>query len=191
MIKFDPFIHHRHSTRLNNYDYSQQGLYFITICCKDGFSFFGEIKEGEMYLSKIGEIAYNEWLKTELIRDNIKLYSFVIMPNHFHAIVEILYQNTTYTNKNTFGSPSNTIGSIVRGYKGATSHLVNDNNLWGNLPNLEFYRSSNSSVFTEKTPTLWQRNYHDHIIRNYDSFKKITDYIINNPKNWDKDCFYR
>ena len=83
------------------------------------------------------------------------------------------------------------MGSIVRGYKGATSHLVNDNNLWGNLPNLEFYRSSNSSVFTEKTPTLWQRNYHDHIIRNYDSFKKITDYIINNPKNWDKDCFYR
>jgi putative transposase len=96
MNKYNPHIHHRKSIRLKGYDYSQAGLYFITICCQDRACLFGEIIVGanairpEMKLNKYGEIAYNEWMKTPEIRNNVQLGEFVIMPNHIHGIIRLL-----------------------------------------------------------------------------------------------------
>jgi REP element-mobilizing transposase RayT len=89
MSKYHPDIHHRRSIRLRNYDYSQKGLYFITICVQNHECFFGNIVNGEMILNEMGKIAYNEWIKTPEIRPEIELGEFVVMPNHFHAIVNI------------------------------------------------------------------------------------------------------
>ncbi|MDB9543479.1 hypothetical protein PN472_10030 [Microcystis aeruginosa CS-1036] len=88
-MTFDPEKHHRRSIRLRNYDYSQPGAYFVTICTYQKQSWFGEIKNGQIYLNQLGKIVADEWLKTCKIRPNFKLDEWVIMPNHFHGIVII------------------------------------------------------------------------------------------------------
>jgi REP element-mobilizing transposase RayT len=191
-MTYNPDKHHRRSIRLKGYDYSQAGMYFITICCQDRICRFGQIvKTGddgrpEMILNEYGHIAFNEWLKTTEIRNNIELGEFVIMPNHIHGIIRITCRGESHspiennvlhspkgecnTNRgecNTpLRSPSQTIGAIVRGYKSSVTKQLG---LLG---------------FDGK---LWQRNYHEYIIRNENSYLKISEYIKNNPLNWDID----
>jgi REP element-mobilizing transposase RayT len=88
--KYNPNIHHRRSIRLKGYDYTQAGLYFITICCQDRACLFGKIENGEMILNNAGKMVETEWLKLRERFKNIELHEFVIMPNHFHAILEIV-----------------------------------------------------------------------------------------------------
>ncbi|MFC2188763.1 transposase [Fulvivirgaceae bacterium LMO-SS25] len=104
--KYNPKIHKRKSIRLKGYDYSQAGLYFITICCQDKLCRFGQVVNGEMVLNDFGLIAYNEWLKTPEIRPNVELGEFVIMPNHMHGIIHILYRDPS--RKGESHSPDNT-----------------------------------------------------------------------------------
>ena len=87
--QYNSQIHHRRTIRLNSYDYSQVGAYFITICTIHRECIFGEIVNGEMILNDFGQIAHDEWLKTTRIRPNITLDVFVIMPNHIHGIIII------------------------------------------------------------------------------------------------------
>ncbi len=89
-MKYNPDIHHRRSIRLKGYDYSQNGLYFITICTQNRYHLFGTITNDQMALNPIGKIAHDEWLKTESMRPNIRLHEFIVMPNHIHGIIEII-----------------------------------------------------------------------------------------------------
>ena len=89
-MTYDPFKHHRQTTRLKGFDYSMPGLYFITICTKNREYLFGDIKNGKMILNEFGEIAKHELLKSSNIRKELEIDCFVIMPNHVHAIVAIV-----------------------------------------------------------------------------------------------------
>lgn len=93
MNHYNPYIHHRRSVRLKDYDYSKEGLYFITICTKGRECLFGNIIEDSIILNDVGVIILKEWFNTEKVRKNIVLHDFVIMPNHIHCIIEILYNN--------------------------------------------------------------------------------------------------
>lgn len=170
------------STRLQGYDYSQNGMYFLTICTKDREHFFGEIENEIMNLSDIGKIIREEWLKTSVIRPNVILDEWIIMPNHLHAIIEIKNQSSgdaltqgrdalqcvstgDEEYKNKFGSQTNNLSSIIRGFKGIVTKRVR-------MCGLDFH---------------WQSRFYDHIIRNYESLNKIREYIITNPKMWERD----
>ncbi len=85
----------RKTIRLQSYDYASPGYYFVTICTKEKDHLFGEIRNGIMYLNPLGEIATDEWYRTETIRDNVKLDAFVVMPNHVHGIVRIVNTPTS------------------------------------------------------------------------------------------------
>jgi putative transposase len=125
MIKFNPIIHHRKSIRIHHFDYSQAGLYFITICNQDKIPLFGKINNKEMHLSEIGAVAHDEWLNLSHIRDNIILHEFIVMLDHFHAIIEIKFSKGNNQEAiDQFKSPSQTIGSIIRGYKIATTKQI-------------------------------------------------------------------
>jgi hypothetical protein len=89
MNQYNPHIHHRRSIRLKGYDYSQEGLYFVTICCQNRICRFGYIENGEMVLNDAGKMVETEWLKLPERFKNIKLHEYIVMPNHFHAILEI------------------------------------------------------------------------------------------------------
>ena len=88
-MSYNPTIHHRRSIRLKGYDYSQAGMYFVTICVQNHACLFGEIMNGEMILNDVGKIVCDEWIKTAEIRDNVILHEYIVMPNHFHGIIEL------------------------------------------------------------------------------------------------------
>lgn len=195
-------FNNRRSIRLKNYDYSGEGLYFITLCTADRKKIFGEIINGEMHLSTFGAIANEEWKKTPDIRKNISLGEFIIMPNHFHAIISIDYKIKEEGKENIgeFHSPSQTIGAIIRGYKGATTkkinHLIREaRENAGSTGELQFAPTNapTEAPTTSSTHNLsgegsiWQRNYYEHIIKSDKAYNNISNYIINNPFNWDRD----
>ena len=89
-MKYNPAIHNRKSIRLKGYDYSRAGLYFITFCVHTSECLFGTIKNGEMILNDAGRMIRSEWKKLPQRFTNIELHEFVVMPNHFHGIAEIV-----------------------------------------------------------------------------------------------------
>ena len=100
-MAYNPLIHNRKSIRLKGYDYSQAGLYFITICAQDRELLFGKIENDEMILNDDGKMIQTEWEKLPRRFSNIDPDSyrdeFVVMPNHFHAILEIVQPSATET----------------------------------------------------------------------------------------------
>ena len=148
------------SKRLKGYDYSLPGKYFITICTGNRKKYFGD---GEK-LSCLGQIVRQEWLKTPDIRKdmNITLDEFVIMPDHFHAIIIIGGDGRiTMHRDSTFAPQSKNLASIVRGFKSAVT-------TWARKNQISF---------------SWQPRYYDHIIRNNIQLHRIRNYIKNHQDN--------
>ena len=88
-MNFDPQKHHRRSIRLKNYDYSQAGLYYITICSKKRDMLFGAVLDGKMVLNVLGQIVEYTWHDLINHNNHIQLDAFIIMPNHVHGIIVI------------------------------------------------------------------------------------------------------
>lgn len=176
------------SARLKDWDYGCNAIYFVTICTHKREHYFGEIIEDKMKLNEIGELVQKEWIKTPEIRPdmNLELGEFVVMPNHFHAIITIGKNkyNTctdarhcvstfdqTKNNKDarhgvsTFGAQSKNLASIIRGFKSSVTVMA---------------RKTNPKF-------AWQSRFHDHIIRDFDSYHRIEQYIQNNPARWKED----
>ena len=209
MQRYNPHIHHRRSIRLKGYDYTQAGLYFITICCQNRAHLFGSIENGEMQLNAFGEIAQTEWLNTANIRDNCHIHESIIMPNHIHGIIEITIQKEKNKEIGKFKSPSQSIGAIIRGFKIATIKKIKDfikerdlefkdNNIIINSTGELQFAPTDIAPTAPTAPTeiikslnykIWQRNYYEHIIRNEKAYRNISNYIINNPKQWKEDKF--
>lgn len=209
---YNPKIHHRRSIRLKGYDYSQMGLYFITICCKDRKYRFGKIENDKMTLNEYGTIAYNEWIKLTERFSNFELDVFQIMPNHMHAIIALnnvgagftpaLYSaqnNDEIYGQSTNGQPQRlplhltdndnratamvapTIGDIIGAYKSLVANEC-----------LKIWKTKwVGATPAPKMGKLWQTNYHEHIIRNQQSYQKISEYIVNNPAKWLENKFYK
>jgi putative transposase len=165
-MKYDPKLHHRRSIRLKGYDYAQAGAYFITPCVQGKKHLFGEIKENEMICNAFGQIAYDTWGNITSNFENIELGAFVIMPNHTHHILIIKSDDNVKT-----------LGEIVGAYKSLVVHHC-----------LEYIEENNLDIRLGK---VWQRNYWEHIIHDERSFHNITNYIVNNPKNWNNDMLSR
>ena len=165
------------SARLQTWDYKNSGMYFVTICTKNREYFFGNLVRQRMQLTEIGRIAEKEWFKTPGLRPdmNLKLGEFVVMPNHIHGIIiigENEYNTLTCGDinnipKNQFAPQSKNLASIIRGYKSTVTTYARKNNI----------------------PFSWQPRFHDHIIRSMGSYRRISRYIINNPRNWRIDRF--
>jgi REP element-mobilizing transposase RayT len=167
---------HRCSVRLKDYDYSRTGAYFLTICTRDKECLFGEIINGEMHLNNFGMIVEQQWLKTPELRPQTELDAYVVMPNHFHAILliddsragawagRVQYAPTA----RKFLSPSQTLGAIIRGFKSAVTTRINGIQQLSGL-------------------LVWQRNYYEHIIRSEQALNKIREYISASPLQWEFD----
>ena len=176
-MKFDPEKHHRRSIRLKNYDYSQLGYYFLTICTYKRQSWFGEIKNNRMYLNQIGKIVAEEWINTRKIRPKFQLDEWIIMPNHLHGIV-IIDENILglgERNRDILGARNaplrqepNSISSFVAGFKSAVTKRIN-------------------LLRNNRDIPIWQRNYYESIIQDEQSLLAIQEYILNNPCQWEKD----
>ena len=159
----------RKSIRLKDFDYSRNGYYFVTICTNDRKCLFGEIVDGQMRMNACGVIVKNEWLNTSKIRFNVELDQLMVMPNHIHGIIKITDHARRgvlqYAPIQQLRSPSQTIGSIIRGFKSSVTKQINILRKAQNIP-------------------IWQRNYYEHIVRDENDLHRIHEYIKNNPLNW-------
>jgi REP element-mobilizing transposase RayT len=162
----------RRSIRLQGYDYSQAGSYFVTICTQGRECLFGDIVDGEMRLNDTGRIVADEWIKTAEIRDEIELDEWVVMPNHFHGILVLIANvgaihesplHMTVSQRRNMAVPK-----IIGRFKMLSSKRINE------------LRQSPGAK-------LWQRNYWEHIVRNETELNRIREYIHNNPAQWEMD----
>jgi len=191
-MKYDPDKHHRRSIRLKDYDYSQPGAYFVTICTHQKEFLFGNIFDGQMRLSAVGALVLNVWEGLQQRFPTIELDAFAVMPNHVHCIIVIASVEAGLAlpdNSHPVGaglalpraqqaaplqivqgaaSSAPTLGDIIRAFKSISAIQGNRLLLRTGVP-------------------LWQRNYYEHIIRDDNSLNRIREYIITNPMRWELD----
>jgi len=154
----------RKKIRLKGYDYSRPGLYFITINVKDNFHHFGEIINKKMVLNNYGKIAEDQWKWLAVQYPYVVLKEFVVMPDHFHGILQI----TSGDGRDRPVLSANKIKPVpelIGAFKMTTSKNI---------------RIAGLKEFE------WHRSYHDHIVNNEVDYKRIAKYILGNPANWKK-----
>ncbi len=223
---YNPKIHHRRSIRLSGYDYSQEGAYFITICCQDKVCRFGVIENDKMMLNECGLIAASEWIALPNRFVNIEVDVFQIMPNHIHGIIIVKDVGATLAvaqdgmgETADTGQPQGIAPTIAQDVMGETADAGQPQGIaptiaqdgmgetadtgqpqgiaptqvvHGTIPAiigaykslvsngcLKIYKSKNKPM-----GKLWQRNYYEHIIRNEQSYRTISQYVTDNPAKW-------
>ena len=159
---------------MNDYDYSRDGAYFVTICAKDRHEILGEIVVGDgvldvphsgvpyCMLSETGKAVEKQIQIMSDLYTDVRVDKFAIMPNHIHLIIS--------TENGSSRTPTPTVAANA-----AVPHFVST---------LKRYTNKNVGY------SMWQRSYHDHIIRNEEEYQKIWDYIDTNPLNWEVDMYH-
>ena len=175
------------SARLQNWDYGSNGAYFITICTQNREHFFGDIvvnnssntTEKSMKLNEMGLLAEKYWIEIPKQFPYIELGNFVVMPNHTHGILIINHRSSN----GLMDIPKTEING---GFAGTKNPMINEN-----ISRIIRWYKGRCSFEIRKIHAdfNWQSRFHDHIIRNTQSFETIQNYIVNNPKNWVKDKF--
>ncbi len=181
-MSYNPDVHHRHSIRLQGYDYTCDGFYFVTICVHNYRPLFGSIQDGIMTLSDAGEIIEDEFARLTERYPHIICHEHIVMPNHFHAIIQIKDNvgASLADAQNETGHPQGaplqkiTLGQIIGAFKSITTHRC-----------IQLYNK-----YGKHLGKVWQRNYYEHIIRNQRSYDEITRYIIENPIHWHNNKLY-
>ena len=192
------------SARLQGWDYSQNGVYFITICTAGRECLFGDIivetydvethGRASLRLSAIGQIVNHEWDKSFEIRSELFCDAFIIMPNHIHAILRI--ENINLDSHGLHGLHVETHGRASL----QTQQIIQRTGVAYRSPKsissfVAGFKSSATKHINELrgTPKLpvWQPRFHDHIIRNDAEYQRIANYIDTNPENWETDNFFK
>jgi putative transposase len=188
-MKYDPKKHHRRSIRLKSYDYTQMGVYFITVVTKDRECLFGEVTDGETRLNDAGKAIERWWVELNRKFTMVETDQFVVMPNHFHGIIAIADVRVGADLR--VGPASNRNGANGR----AGAHIGAP--LRASIPWMvqwfktmttnEYIRGVKQLGWTGFRGQLWQRNYYEHVIRTQESLDRIRQYIVENPAKWECD----
>jgi len=168
----------RRCLRLAGYDYAECGAYFVTICSHERACLFGQIEDNAMRLSELGKAVEEEFLESFVLRKEVTFDAWVIMPNHVHAVVVISGGGSAYRAGDLPVAPTKvraargparqSVSSLVAGFKAAATRRVR--------------QAIGSASFH-----LWQRNYHEHVIRNEAELERVRTYIAGNAQLWDQD----
>jgi putative transposase len=177
---------HRNGTRLRGFDYASSDACFVTICAAHKAHLFGEIADGPMVLNDVGQVVLEEWRASARIRPELALDEFVLMPNRLHGVVWMLEQNQTVLlqafvvsgvgvsgrsplrGNVAMGPAKKSLGALIANFKTAVTKRARGG-------------SSNADLH------IWQRSYHDHIVRNEADLERIQTHIQYNPLEWHSD----
>ena len=158
--------------RLQNFDYAQNGVYFITICTNNKKPLFGVIEGQGVALNEFGKIAQEEIEQTNILRqkENVQVTKYVVMPNHVPMLIQIVGSRRAVTATEQFSAPAKqSIPTIVRAYKSAVTRRVH---------------------MLGSEAKIWQSRFYDHVVRNDREYLKIWEYIDTNPLKWTEDCYF-
>jgi REP element-mobilizing transposase RayT len=155
----------RRSIRLRGYDYARGGAYFITVCTKGRKLLFGDVVNGAMHLNDAGQVVQSVWDALPMHYPNVTLDAFVVMPNHIHGIIVLTSMRDVGAGFKPAPTGKHGLPEIARALKTFSSRRFNEMRGTPGVP-------------------IWQRGYHDRIIRNDGELRRIRRYIVNNPKRW-------
>ena len=188
------------STRLQNWDYGWDAIYFVTICTKDRIHYFGEINDGKIDLSPIGAVADVLWHELRNHFDNIELDAFVVMPNHIHGIIAINNANNRDNGTITGGTTVETthalsLQSPSQSPSQSPKTIGQQRFQHQGSKTLSSIVGSYKSAVSRHAHRLgyefsWQSRFYDNIVRDGATMNRIQNYIHNNPNNWNEDKFY-
>ena len=167
MFMTDSLGPRRRSIRLQGYDYSRPGVYFVTIVTQGRLCLFGEVVDGQMVLNDAGRIVVDAWEWLGVRHGYVDLDAYVVMPNHLHGIIVITDRGWGCSEM----APSarrKSLGRLVGAFKTVSTNRVN-------------------AARGRPGDRLWQRNYYEHVVRNDAALERIRDYITGNPNGWDTD----
>ena len=192
---------HRRSIRLKEYDYTQFGAYYITLCTHGKQCVFGNVMNGQMILNDIGKMADEWWKKLPDKFNSISIDEYCVMPNHFHGIIQIVGADTQMFRADTWVRPYGTvvdpapvgahprvrpndqhprvcpsISTIVQWFKTMTTN--------------EYIRNVKNNRWPPFDKHIWQRNYYERIIRDDGELNHLREYIIHNAIQWENDDYY-
>lgn len=174
---------HRRTIRLKNFDYSDAGWYFVTICIQNRECLLGNIVNGKIILNQFGFIV-DKKINELIIYKNIEIDIYCIMPNHIHLILVIVGADPCVRPLKKIIDPAPnidlgstrgstpTIGEYVKRLKSLTTFIYVDN-----------VKNNDWPPFQKR---LWQRNYYEQVIRNEYELNRIRKYIRDNTMNWEK-----
>lgn len=162
------------SARWQEWDYSLEGSYFITICTHHKKCTLGFVRESGVELTVLGRIVETELLRSFKMRKELFCHHYVIMPNHLHILVTIAASNPTVMSEREkmSGMRARSVSSFVCGFKSSVTSKT-----------LKLGRSGEGKI--------WQALFHDHVVRDQQEFDSISEYIKNNPENWFRDRFHK
>jgi putative transposase len=205
------------SARLQNWDYGSNGAYFITICTKGMQHFFGEVVDKKMILNSVGILAEEYWIEILKEFPYVEFGNFQIMPNHMHGIliidksivaatvetrfiasnlddkIEFIKSNFDRIEDDADSSETRLIASVpekdgIGGFAGENNPMLADNI----SRIIRWYKGRCTFEMRKINPNFgWHPRFHDHIIRNSESFERIQNYIEENPARWEEDKFYK
>lgn len=177
-------FYNRHSIRLPNWDYSDNGYYFVTICTHKREYIFGEIENDVMILNTYGDIVNDMWNMLSN-RYPIELDTFQIMPNHVHMVFQIVV-GAHHDAPSNHVAPNTNIVSNTR--------AIHESPLQRSLLSqiIGYFKMNSSKLIHQIDPNIpvWQRNYYERVIRNEIELNKIRRYIEMNPVMWDRDRYF-
>jgi REP element-mobilizing transposase RayT len=167
--------HKRRSIRLKDFDYAGGALYFVTICADRRRCIFGRIDDGEARLNALGRVVEDEWIKSLEMRRHIDLDAYVVMPNHFHAVVALFDQGARSAplrdKRLRSGMQAESLASVIAGFKASVTRRA-------------------SAVLPRLRLPIWQRNYYEHVVRDEPDLERIRHYIAANPARWEEDSYH-
>ena len=172
------------------------GLYFVTLCTHKRAYLFGEIKNGQMVLNDVGQMAMACWRDIPRHFKNVVLHEYIVMPNHIHGIIQFIENPVGAKN---ISPPGNSANNIWPNDNGTKSIWFSGNRAKNVVPPRGTSKTTGSVVrgvkigvtqwMRQHTDTfhVWQRNDYKHLLRDERSYLKIARYIVNNPAKWNQD----
>ena len=174
----------RKSLRLKNFNYSNAGAYFLTICSQDMRCIFGDVINGEMILNEAGQMVMDVWSEIPRNYPGFQLDEYILMPNHFHGVI---WKTKSDVGVCPLAYPSEASVQTGQPRGVAPTSLFDVVYQFKSLTTNKYIKGVKYSIFPPFNKRLWQRNYYERIIRNEIELNNTRQYILDNPKNWKDD----
>lgn len=155
--------------RLKGWDYSQNRLYFVTVCTQNKVNVFGKVKNGKLILNNAGQMVSAKLIEASTVHTDILVDKFIVMPNHLHAM---LWPQSGTTRR----SFPTTVSEYVQRFKTLTTKLYID--------------GVKKGIYLPFNKKLWQKSFYDHIIRDENDYLNHWRYIEENPMRWYEDRYW-
>lgn len=208
-MSFDPNLHHRRSIRLKGYDYSSPAWYYLTICCQNRMPCFGKIVSGEMALNDAGKMVNKWYWELERKFPDVLCHEHVVMPDHFHALIEILPGHPSVGADLRVCPEKEIDPGVCPKIESGDSHIppgehtascLSPEHTASPLPRVvQWFKTMTTNAYIRGVKhhrwkafdrRLWQRNYYEHIVRDPAALERIQAYIQDNPRNWKPRPFF-